>query len=160
MHHYDLHASKGGILALMLGLVLLATSATLLFRNQIVGFSAAFPAPVKTRVAAQTIVTGVILGALVTTTSVGAGAIGVTALLIIYPRLSVLRIVGSDIAHAVPLTLISGLGHWWFGDVDFAMLISLLIGSIPGIALGSSLARACQKRRCGCIWRWFWCWSA
>ena len=140
MHHYDLHASKGGLLAVMLGAVLLATSATLLFRNQIVEFFSRFASTNESRVAAQTIVTGVVLGALVTTTSVGAGAIGVTALLIIYPRLPVLRIVGSDIAHAVPLTLISGLGHWWFGDVDFAMLISLLIGSIPGIALGSSLA--------------------
>ncbi len=91
-------------------------------------------------------VTGAILGALVTTTSVGAGAIGVTALLIIYPRLPVLKIVGSDIAHAVPLTLISGLGHWWLGDVDFAMLTSLLIGSVPGIMIGSLLAPRIPER--------------
>ena len=73
-------------------------------------------------------------------TSVGAGAIGVTALLVLYPRLPTLRIVGSDIAHAVPLTLIAGLGHWWMGDVDWLLLMTLLIGSIPGIIVGSLLA--------------------
>jgi uncharacterized membrane protein YfcA len=78
---------------------------------------------------------------LVTLTSVGAGAIGVTALLVLYPRLPAVRIVGSDIAHAVPLTLVAGLGHWLFlDDVDWMMLVSLLIGSIPGIILGSLVA--------------------
>lgn len=140
MNHYDMQSSKGGILTVLLGVVLLATSATLLFRNKIVELFAQFSSDRPSRVAAQTVFTGVILGALVTTTSVGAGAIGVTALLVIYPRLSVLKIVGSDIAHAVPLTLISGLGHWWFGDVDFTMLASLLIGSVPGIMVGSNFA--------------------
>jgi uncharacterized membrane protein YfcA len=140
MNHYDLHSSKGGALAFLLGCVLLATSATLLFRNQIVEFLVRFSAASEKTVALQTVITGAILGALVTTTSVGAGAIGVTALLVIYPRLPVLKIVGSDIAHAVPLTLISGLGHWYMGDVDFIMLASLLIGSVPGIMLGSHFA--------------------
>ena len=80
------------------------------------------------------------LGILVTISSVGAGAIGVTALLLLYPRLPMAPIVGSDIAHAVPLTLVAGIGHLWLGSVDAAVLISLLIGSIPGIALGSTLA--------------------
>jgi uncharacterized protein len=141
MNALDLHASKGGVLAVLLGVVLLMTSATLVFRSQIVAyFAQVLPHDDGPRQVMQTVVTGAVLGALVTTTSVGAGAIGVTALLIIYPRLPVLKIVGSDIAHAVPLTLISGLGHWWLGDVDLVMLVSLLIGSIPGIAVGSTVA--------------------
>jgi len=67
--------------------------------------------------------------------SVGAGAIGVTALIILYPRLSTPRIVGSDIAHAVPLTLVAGTGHWIIGSVDTVILGSLLTGSIPGIVV-------------------------
>lgn len=141
------HSSKGGVLAFLLGAVLLVTSATLLFRVQIVAF---LGGRVKTAneglVAGLTVLTGVVLGVLVTTTSVGAGAIGVTALLVLYPRLTTLRIVGSDIAHAVPLTLISGLGHWYMGDVDFGLLGTLLIGSIPGIAIGSLLAPKLPER--------------
>ena len=70
----------------------------------------------------------------------GAGAIGVTMLLILYPRAEMVRIVGADIAHAVPLTLIAGLGHWYLGSVDLAMLGSLLVGSLPGIVIASQLA--------------------
>jgi uncharacterized membrane protein YfcA len=81
-----------------------------------------------------------VLGALVTISSVGAGALGVTALLLLYPRVPMAVIVGSDIAHAVPLTLVAGLGHWWLGSVDWALLTSLLSGSIPGIVLGSYLS--------------------
>ena len=87
-----------------------------------------------------TIVTGAILGVLVTISSVGAGAIGVTALLLLYPKLPMARIVGSDIAHAVPLTLVAGLGHWMLGSVNLSMLAFLLMGSIPGILLGSLFA--------------------
>jgi hypothetical protein len=147
MQAFEIHTSKGGVLAFMLGAVLLVTSATLLFRSQIVAF---FAGRVSTTnegmVAALTIVTGVVLGVLVTTTSVGAGAIGVTALLVLYPRLQTLRIVGSDIAHAVPLTLISGLGHWYMGDVDWMLLVTLLLGSIPGIIIGSMLAPRLPER--------------
>ncbi len=77
---------------------------------------------------------------LVSISSVGAGAIGVTALILLYPKLPTARIVGSDIAHAVPLTLIAGAGHWALGSIDWALLGSLLIGSIPGIAVGSAYA--------------------
>jgi uncharacterized protein len=87
-----------------------------------------------------TIAMGAVLGILVTLSSVGAGAIGVTALVLLYPRISAARIVGSDIAHAVPLTLVAGIGHWVLGSVNPDMLVSLLIGSIPGIVLGSVLA--------------------
>jgi hypothetical protein len=87
-----------------------------------------------------TIATGVVLGMLVTISSIGAGALGVTALILLYPTLPVSRIVGSDIAHAVPLTLVSGAGHWLLGSVDVAMLGSLLVGSLPGIMIASNLA--------------------
>jgi hypothetical protein len=87
-----------------------------------------------------TILLGVMLGVLVSVTSVGAGALGTTALLILYPRLPVARIAASDIAHAVPLTLIAGLGHWLMGSVDLNLMIALLAGSIPGIIVGSLLS--------------------
>ena len=60
------------------------------------------------------------------------------------------RIVGSDIAHAVPLTLVAGIGHWWLGSIDLHLLIPLLLGSVPGIVLGSYAPRACRRWRCGC----------
>jgi uncharacterized membrane protein YfcA len=87
-----------------------------------------------------TVALGLAMGALVTATSVGAGAIGVTVLLILHPKMAPGRVVGSDIAHAVPLTLLAGAGHWYLGSVDWALLGNLLIGSIPGIILGSYLA--------------------
>jgi uncharacterized membrane protein YfcA len=83
---------------------------------------------------------GAILGSVVSLSSVGAGAIGVTALILIYPHLPIVRIVGTDIAHAVPLTLVAGLGHLAMGSVNLPLLASLLIGSLPGIALGSLTA--------------------
>ena len=91
------------------------------------------------RVMRRTIMLGVTLGVLVSVTSVGAGALGTTALLILYPKLPVARIAGSDIAHAVPLTLIAGIGHWLMGSVDFSLMGALLLGSIPGIIVGSLL---------------------
>jgi uncharacterized membrane protein YfcA len=87
-----------------------------------------------------TVLFGVVLGLLVTLTSVGAGAIGVTVLAALYPMLPAKRIVGSDIAHAVPLTLVGGMGHFGLGNVDSGILLVLLIGSIPGILLGARLA--------------------
>ena len=142
MIHFDLAGQKSGILVTALACVLVVTAATMLFRKHIVAaLTAAIDGVGPGAVAAMTVATGAVLGVLVTLTSVGAGAIGVTALLVLYPRLPTVRIVGSDIAHAVPLTLVAGLGHWYFlGDVDWAMLASLLIGSIPGIWLGASLA--------------------
>lgn len=82
---------------------------------------------------------GAVIGALVTLTSVGAGAIGVTVLLLLYPALPLPRIVAADIAHAVPLTLVAGLGHASLGSVDWSLLTLLLAGSLPGIWLGSHL---------------------
>ena len=71
--------------------------------------------------------TGVVLGVLVSISSVGAGAVGVTALLLLYPRLPMATIVGSDIAHAVPLTLVAGTGHWMLGSVDWHLMGVLLL---------------------------------
>ncbi|MBN9511424.1 MAG: sulfite exporter TauE/SafE family protein, partial [Alphaproteobacteria bacterium] len=90
--------------------------------------------------AALTIATGVGLGVLVSLSSVGAGALGVTALFLLYPRMPTSRIIGSDIAHAVPLTLLAGLGHWLLNSVDVTLLLTLLSGSIPGIIIGSLIA--------------------
>jgi uncharacterized membrane protein YfcA len=87
-----------------------------------------------------TVLTGLILGALVTLSSIGAGALGTIALFFLYPRLATVRIVGTDLAHAIPLTTVAGLGHLHMGNVDFSLLGSLLIGSLPGIYLGSHLS--------------------
>lgn len=86
-----------------------------------------------------TVLGGVALGVLVTLSSVGAGVIGATLLLILYPRLKAMEVVGTDLAHAVPLTLIAGLGHMHLGTTDYSMLGWLLVGSIPGIYLGTKL---------------------
>jgi hypothetical protein len=87
-----------------------------------------------------TILLGLVMGTLVTSTSVGAGAIGVTVLLLLHPRMPAARVVGSDIAHAVPLTLLAGAGHWYLGSIDWSLLGTLLIGSMPGIVVGSYIA--------------------
>jgi uncharacterized membrane protein YfcA len=87
-----------------------------------------------------TILLGLVMGVLVTTTSVGAGAIGVTVLLLLHPKMPAGRVVGSDIANAVPLTLLAGTGHWYLGSIDWSLLGTLLIGSLPGIVVGSYLA--------------------
>lgn len=95
----------------------------------------------------KTILAGAIIGLLVTLTSVGAGAIGVVALFFLYPRLSAAQLVGADILHAVPLTLVAGLGHVALGTVNFTMLAGLLVGSLPAIQLGALLASRLPERR-------------
>ncbi|MDD2769526.1 MAG: sulfite exporter TauE/SafE family protein [Methylococcus sp.] len=87
-----------------------------------------------------TVLVGAVLGILVTLSSVGAGALGTVALLFLYPRLATVRVVGTDLAHAIPLTAVAGLGHLHMGNVDFTLLGSLLVGSLPGIYLGSHLS--------------------
>lgn len=93
-----------------------------------------------------TVVLGALLGFLVTLTSIGAGAVGVVALFLLYPLIPTVKIVGTDIAHAVPLTLVAGLGHLHMGNVDFVLLGSLLLGSLPGIYLGSHLSVKIPER--------------
>ncbi|MBU1424949.1 MAG: sulfite exporter TauE/SafE family protein [Gammaproteobacteria bacterium] len=89
---------------------------------------------------AATIVTGAVVGMLVIISSIGAGVLGTVALLFLYPRLSAVRVVGTDIAHAVPLTAVAGMGHLALGTVDLVLLGSLLLGSLPGIYIGSHLS--------------------
>ena len=133
--------SVSDVITTVLGFALLLTAATLIFRKWMLAKVAATVEGLSERqIANLTIVLGAALGVLVSISSVGAGAIGVTALLMLYPKMPIVRIVGSDIAHAVPLTLVAGAGHWWIGSVDWAMFASLLIGSIPGIIVGSALA--------------------
>jgi len=128
------------VIKTMLGVTLVLTAVAIMFQVKIVRWAAhRFGQRDPLRQGAATTILGAVLGVLVTLTSVGAGAIGVTALLMLYPGLPVRRIVGSDIAHAVPLTLVAGLGHWFQGGVDGSLLTSLLVGSIPGIIAGSLL---------------------
>src|ERR1700684_1239544 len=139
---YDISGPMSGrIISLVLGIMLLLTAVSLIFRQRFIDLMAPSIERVTPRQAARfTAIAGAILGVLVTLSSVGAGALGVTALLLLYPRASMKVIVGSDIAHAVPLTLVAGAGHWWLGSVDLPLLTSLLSGSIPGIILGSYLS--------------------
>jgi uncharacterized membrane protein YfcA len=126
------------LIAGLLTIALFFTALTLVFRDRIVGRYAPRIGRLSERqVAGLTVVVGALLGVLVSISSVGAGAIGVTALILLYPQLPIARIVGSDIAHAVPLTLVAGLGHWWLGSINLSLLIPLLLGSVPGIVLGS-----------------------
>ena len=129
------------LITFSLGIALLLTAAAILFRTWIIdSLAKRLGEPSDRSASILTTISGVILGVLVSLSSVGAGALGVTALIILYPRTKLARIVGSDIAHAVPLTLLAGLGHWQMGDVNTHLLGQLLIGSIPGILLGSYLA--------------------
>jgi hypothetical protein len=140
--HFDMSgAGAGRAISSILGVMLLLTAVALIFRDRFLRVAGArlHNMPAR-RTACLTIATGVLLGLLVTISSVGAGAIGVTILLLLYPRLPMAVIVGSDIAHAVPLTLVAGVGHWWLGSVDWRLLTSLLSGSVPGIILGSWIA--------------------
>ena len=140
-HYGSSSHSTSALITTVLGFALLLTAVTLVFRGWILKKLGAFMANASEgRIRALTVALGAALGVLVSISSVGAGAIGVTALLILYPKMPAVRIVGSDIAHAVPLTLIAGAGHWWIGSVDWALLASLLVGSIPGIAIGSHFA--------------------
>jgi uncharacterized protein len=123
-----------------LGIALMLTALSVIFRNQLASFSKNGHWINSQYAATLTVLLGILLGFLVTLTSVGAGALGVTALLILYPKVPITKIVGTDVAHAVPLTLVAGLGHVSLGTVDYTLLGTLLIGSIPGIWVGSHLS--------------------
>lgn len=127
-----------------LGVTLILTAISLIFRSQLSKRPHEVAVQRKTHHERfgrwqnlLTVLTGVFLGVLVTLTSVGAGALGTIVLLFLYPRLATVRIVGTDLAHAIPLTAVAGFGHWLMGNVDFVLLGSLLIGSLPGIYVGS-----------------------
>ena len=140
-HAGERSAAAEHVITVVLGATLVATAVATLFRRRLVGWlTARLGGADGRRRAGLTVALGAILGVLVSLTSVGAGALGMTALLVLYPQHPLSRLVGSDIAHAVPLTLVAGIGHWALGSVNFALLGSLLIGSIPGIVIGSLIA--------------------
>ena len=130
--------AAGLIIRLVLFVALLLTAASLVARRHVMAFAHAHLESLSPgRTAILTVVVGAILGAIVSLTSIGAGAVGIVALLLLYPRMPIARIIGSDVAHAVPLTLLAGLGHWMLGSVNVPLLESLLAGSVPGIVIGS-----------------------
>lgn len=124
----------------VLGVLLVLTAIGILFQRKLLAYGATHHPVDPGQALVPTVALGAALGAMVTISSVGAGAIGVTVLLMLYSRLPVRRIVGTDITHAVPLALVAGMGHWFLGSVDLALLINLLIGSIPGVIAGSLLS--------------------
>jgi uncharacterized membrane protein YfcA len=129
------------LITLVLCGALLMTAGVLIFRGTIVQFCRTRFTTLDTRqVAVTTVILGAVVGVLVAISSVGAGALGGVSLIILYPHLPMARIVGSDIVHAVPLTLIPGVGHWMIGTVDWHIMGSLVPGSLPGIVLGSYMA--------------------
>jgi uncharacterized membrane protein YfcA len=133
--------AERNLVNLVLCFALMLTAISLMFRKAIMERYRKRLARVDERTTAiATVVTGIVLGVLVSISSVGAGAVGVTVLLLLYPRLPMATIVGSDIAHAVPLTLVAGVGHWLLGSVDFQIFGLLILGSVPGILLGSYAA--------------------
>jgi uncharacterized membrane protein YfcA len=93
-----------------------------------------------------TVLAGAVLGTLVTISSIGAGAIGATLLLMLYPRLTPAEIAGTDIAYAVPMTAIAAAGHWYLGSINWLLLVTLLVGSVPGITIGAWASRAVPER--------------
>jgi len=126
----------------------LLTVVALLFRSKMQAWITAHPEKqLQGRALTMvTILVGAILGVLVTVSSIGAGAIGATILVLLYPRLSPAEIAGTDIAYAVPLTAIAAASHWWLGTINWELLGALLIGSVPGITIGSLAARAVPEK--------------
>jgi uncharacterized protein len=136
-----------GLITLVLSIALFATAFVLVFGEPIVALYRARVVALDPRHTTRvTMLVGAALGVLVTISSVGAGAIGVIALIMLYPQLPMAKVVGSDIAHAVPLTLIAGFGHWTMGAIDWHIIGSLLVGSLPGIFLGSYFAIRIPER--------------
>jgi uncharacterized membrane protein YfcA len=140
--HFDLNGeSSRSLVNLVLCFALILTASSLIFRKALLERYRWRLEQLDPRTTARaTVVVGAALGVLVSISSVGAGAVGVTALLLLYPKLPMVRIVGSDIVHAVPLTLVAGLGHWATGAIDWPLMGVLLVGSLPGILIGSYCA--------------------
>ena len=147
-------AQFGSFVRPALAAALLLTAAGLLFRSQIQALGHRFSLAADSTAAGlanaprrlPTVVVGLVIGVMVTLTSVGAGVIGVVALLFLYPALTAKRLVAVDIAHAIPLTLVAGLGHVALGTVNWPVLGALLVGSVPAIALGALLADRLPER--------------
>lgn len=145
MHYIGFSSEKvDGLIRTTLGVMLIFTAAVIIFKQPLIAYShkrdfVLMRLQQNTRDTA-TIITGLVLGVVVTITSIGAGALGTMALFMLYPLLTTSRLVGTEIAHAVPLTLIAGIGHAGFGNVDWWLLVNLLVGSLPGIYAGSRLS--------------------
>ncbi|HEX7987691.1 MAG TPA: sulfite exporter TauE/SafE family protein, partial [Duganella sp.] len=138
----------GKIIRYTIAASVLLTVCALLFRRKMLAWINAHPERQLQggALTAATIFAGAVLGTLVTISSIGAGAIGATVLVMLYPRLSPAEVAGTDIAYAVPLTAIAAFGHWWLGSIDWTLLLTLLVGSLPGITVGSYFARAVPER--------------
>jgi len=143
MHATGLTKTWAGALTTALGVALLLTAVSVAYRRgwSALGLRLEQWLPERRR-AWLTVASGALLGVLVSLSSIGAGAIGATLLLLLYPRLPAHKVVGTDIAHAVPLTLLAGIGHATLGHVDWGLLGALLLGSLPGIWLGARLTKA------------------
>lgn len=143
-------AQVGAVIMSGLGVMLLATALALVFRHRLLAMEGSFGRRLEKlragNVLPLTLGLGALLGVLVTLTSVGAGALGVVALLMLYPHLPTNHVAGTDIVHAVPLTLVAGAGHAITGSVDYQLLGNLLIGSIPGIVAGSLVAHRVPEK--------------
>jgi len=142
MHLTGITKGWASTLTFALGIALLLTAVTVAFKSVWHGMGLKLerwiPEPRKP---AFTVLSGLILGVLVTLSSIGAGAVGATLILLLYPRMEARRLVGTDIAHAVPLTLVAGIGHATMGHVNWGLLAALLVGSLPGIWLGAQLTK-------------------
>lgn len=147
-HFFQGASQYRSLLMSTLGLMLILTSLVLLCRSNLQRFQRENKtlSRLRTHRNGLTVACGLVLGVCVTLSSVGAGAIGTAILMLLYPELETRRIVGTDIAHAVPLTLVAGLGHWQLGNVDIQLLGALLAGSIPAIHLGSLVGRRLPDR--------------
>jgi uncharacterized membrane protein YfcA len=124
----------------LLGLSLVGTALAVLMRKRILAAGGKAFEISETTADRLAILVGIVLGVMVTLTSVGAGAIGVAALMLLYPKIRGAEVVGSDLAHAIPLVTVAGLGHLQLGNIDYHLLVGLLVGSIPGIYVGSTLS--------------------
>ena len=142
MHFTGITKGWASTLTFSLGIALLLTAVTVAYRQawHAVGLRLERWIP-DNRKPAITVLCGLILGVLVSLSSIGAGAIGATRIMLLYPRLESHKVVGTDIAHAVPLTLVAGIGHATLGHVNWGLLVWLLMGSVPGIWLGAKLTR-------------------
>jgi uncharacterized membrane protein YfcA len=147
-HFGAIDQHMGQVIRYSIAASVLLTVVALLFRGKMLAWIAKHPErQLQGRsLAAATIVSGAVLGVLVTVSSIGAGAIGATLLVMLYPKLTAAEVAGTDIAYAVPLTAIAAVGHWWLGSIDWTLLLTLLVGSVPGITLGSFMARAVPER--------------
>ncbi|HEY3327688.1 MAG TPA: sulfite exporter TauE/SafE family protein [Novimethylophilus sp.] len=149
-HYAAIGKEISHVMTFTLGIALILTALALIFRHRLhkVGRETESHEPGRFGhlQAPATVVLGIVLGVLVTLSSVGAGALGTVALLFLYPRLPTVKIVGTDIAHAIPLTALGGIGHLSMGNVNFALLGSLLIGSLPGIWVGSHISARIPER--------------